>query len=133
MAFLGVVVGYTDRVNISVAAVAMKEQLGWSQTEKGLVLSAFFVGYLLFMFASGWLANRFGGKRVLGISVLAWSLFTLATPLAAGLSFGALLVARIGMGIGEAGLFPASYEMFGRWVPATERSRAVARLLTEAR
>ncbi len=130
MAFLGVVVGYTDRVNISVAAVAMKEQLGWSQTEKGLVLSAFFVGYLLFMFASGWLASRFGGKRVLGLSVLAWSLFTLATPLAASLSFGALLVARVGMGIGEAGLFPASYEMFGRWVPATERSRAIARLLS---
>ena len=53
MAFLACVVAYTDRVNISVAAVTMKEQLGWSQTEKGFVLSSFFIGYLLFMLASG--------------------------------------------------------------------------------
>src|SRR5437868_2783312 len=71
------VLAYTDRVNISVAVLAMKEQLGWSQTEKGLVLSAFFVGYLVFMFGAGLLATRFGGKAVLGSSVLAWSILTL--------------------------------------------------------
>jgi len=48
--FLGCIIAYTDRVNISVAAVAMKEHFGWSQTEKGFVLSAFFVGYFMFMF-----------------------------------------------------------------------------------
>jgi MFS transporter, ACS family, solute carrier family 17 (sodium-dependent inorganic phosphate cotransporter), other len=130
MAFLASVVGYTDRVNISVAAVAMKEQLGWSQTQKGLVLSAFFVGYMLFMFASGWLATRFGGKRVLGLSVLAWSVVTLLTPFAAQVSLAALFAARVAIGVGEAGLFPATYELFGRWVPASERSRAVARMLS---
>src|SRR5215471_8426548 len=83
LTMLGCVIGYSDRVNISVAAVAMRERFGWSQAEKGLVLSAFFVGYLLFMFAAGLLAARHGGKRVLGVSVLAWSAFTLLTPLAA--------------------------------------------------
>jgi len=63
---LAVVVAYTDRVNISVASVAMKEHFGWTQTAKGFVLSSFFIGYLAFMFASGWLATRFGGRRVLG-------------------------------------------------------------------
>ena len=130
MAFLATVVGYTDRVNLSVAAVAMKEQLGWSQTQKGLVLSAFFAGYMLFMFPGGWLATRFGGKRVLAASVLAWSLVTLLTPLSAHLSLAALLVARVAIGVGEAGLFPATYELFGRWLPAHERSRAVARALS---
>ncbi len=130
MAFLATVVGYTDRVNLSVAAVAMKEQLGWSQTQKGLVLSAFFVGYMLFMFPGGWLSTRVGGKRVLSLSVLAWSLVTLLTPLSAALSLPALIAARIAIGVGEAGLFPASYELFGKWVPAEERSRAVARLLS---
>ena len=124
--FLGCVIAYTDRVNISVAAVAMKEYFGWSQTEKGLVLAAFFVGYLLFMFASGLLANRFGGKRVVGYSVLAWSIFTLLTPPAAILSIAVLITARIGMGVGEAGMYPGTYELFGRWVPQTERGRAVA-------
>jgi ACS family sodium-dependent inorganic phosphate cotransporter len=130
LASLAVVIGYTDRVNISVAAVAMREELGWSQTQKGLVLSSFFVGYLLFMFASGWLAARYGGRRVLAGSVLAWSILTLLTPMAARVSTATLLAARVGMGIGEAGTFPAAYEMFGRWVPPAERVRATSRLFS---
>jgi ACS family sodium-dependent inorganic phosphate cotransporter len=128
LTFLACVIAYTDRVNISVAAVAMKEHFGWSQTQKGSVLAAFFVGYLLFMFVAGLLARRFGGKRVLGHSVLAWSIFTLLTPAVAVLSIALLIVARIGLGVGEAGTYPSIYELFGRWVPAAERARAVARM-----
>ena len=124
--FLGCIIAYTDRVNISVAAIVMKDHFRWSQTQKGLVLASFFVGYLLFMFVAGLLANRFGGKRVVGYSVLAWSIFTLLTPAAATLSIAVLVAGRIGMGVGEAGMFPATYELFGRWVPPTERARAVA-------
>ena len=124
--FLGCTIAFTDRVNISVAAIAMKDHFAWSQTQKGLVLAAFFVGYLLFMFVAGLLANRFGGKRVIGYSVLAWSIFTLLTPPAATLSIAVLVAARIGMGVGEAGMFPGAYELFGRWVPPTERARAVS-------
>jgi ACS family sodium-dependent inorganic phosphate cotransporter len=130
LSFLACFVAYTDRVNISVAAVVMKEELGWTQTQKGFVLSSFFVGYMAFMLASGWLANRYGGKRVLGLAVLTWSVFTLLTPPAAAISLGALIVVRIAMGVGEAAMFPASYELFGRWVPMAERTRAVARLLS---
>jgi ACS family sodium-dependent inorganic phosphate cotransporter len=126
LTLFGCLVAYTDRVNISVAAIAMKDHFGWSQTQKGLVLAAFFVGYLLFMFVAGLLANRFGGKRVIGYSVLAWSIFTLLTPPAATLSIVVLVAGRIGMGVGEAGMFPGTYELFGRWVPPTERARAVA-------
>ena len=60
---LAVFVAYTDRVNVSVAAVAMKEQFGWTQTQKGFVLSSFFIGYITFMFASSVLATRYGGRR----------------------------------------------------------------------
>ncbi|MEP7085980.1 MAG: MFS transporter, partial [Gemmatimonadota bacterium] len=130
LTMLACIIAYTDRVSISVAAVAMKEQFGWSQTQKGFVLSAFFVGYLLFMYIAGILSTRYGGKRVLGYSVLAWSIFTLVTPFAAKTSLSLLVAARIAMGIGEAGMFPAAYELFGRWVPAAERARAIARLLS---
>lgn len=128
LTFVGCVIAYTDRVSISVAAVVMKEHFGWTQTEKGFVLAAFFVGYLLFMFPSGLLARRFGGKRLLGCAVFVWSLFTLLTPLAAALSIPILLVARISMGVGEAAMFPAAYELFGRWAAPMERTRAVASL-----
>ena len=77
---LSVFVCYIDRVNISVAVLAMQEEFGWSESLKGLVLSAFFFGYMFFMPASGWLANRLGGRRVLGYAVLWWSLWTILTP-----------------------------------------------------
>lgn len=130
MCFLAVVIGYTDRVNISVAAVAMGEDLGWTQTTKGVVLSSFFIGYMLFMVASGWLSLRYGGKRVLAVAVVWWSAFTLLTPYAASVSTGALIAARIALGIGEAAVFPATYDMLSRWTPAQERTRAIARLLS---
>ena len=120
---------YTDRVNLSVAAVAMRSELGWNQSTKGVVLAAFFVGYMLFQIASGALARRYGGKRVLGLAVAWWSLFTLLTPLAATTSLTALLFARVGLGLGEGALMPASYELFSRWVPAGERGRTIGRFL----
>ena len=124
--FAAVFISYIDRTNISVAAVAMQDELNWNETRKGAVLSAFFVGYLLMMAASGALANRYGGRRVLGIAVIWWSVFTILTPPAAWLGFPALILARIALGLGEAAVFPASINMVGRWVPPESRSRATA-------
>jgi ACS family sodium-dependent inorganic phosphate cotransporter len=119
-------IAYTDRVNIAVAAVAMRAQFHWSQSVKGLVLAGFFIGYFLFQIGSGALAQRFGGKRVLATAVAWWSLLTLLTPPAAFLSVAVLVAARIAMGLGEAAVMPATYELFGRWVPAGERARSLA-------
>ncbi len=123
---LALLIAYIDRVNISVAAIAMQESLGWSETEKGLVLSSFFIGYMAAQIIGGVLADRFGGKRVLGVSLIAWSIFTALTPIAASASFALLIIARIGLGLGEAPLSPAALSLFGKWVPEAERSRAVA-------
>ena len=128
---LAVFISYIDRTNISVGSIAMQTQLGWSQTQKGLVLSSFFVGYMLLMLWSGALANRFGGRIVLGVAVAWWSLFTALTPPAALISLPMLVAVRIALGAGEAAVFPASINMIGRWVPPLQRSRAVA-LLTSA-
>ncbi len=127
---LAVIIGYTDRVNISVASVAMRAEFGWTQTTKGFVLSAFFVGYISFLYVGGWLSTRFGGKRVLAVAVTTWSICTLLTPLAAAESLPLLIAVRIAMGVGEAAIFPATYELFGRWVPAAERTGAVAALFS---
>lgn len=129
LCFLAAFICYIDRVNISVAALAMQEHFGWSETVKGFVLSSFFIGYMLFQVPSGYLANRYGGKWVLGVAVAWWSLFTVLTPLAA-MSLPLLIAARIGMGLGEAAMFPGAYNLFGRWIPLNERSRSVALLLS---
>ena len=126
-----VFISYIDRTNISVASIPMQEQFTWTETTKGFVLSSFFVGYILLQVVSGTLANRYGGKVVLGIAVLWWSLFTMLTPPSATFSLAALIGARLALGLGEAAVFPASINMIGRWVPAASRSRAVA-LLTSS-
>ncbi len=125
MCFAAVFVCYIDRVNISVAIIPMAEHFGWSSTEKGFVLSSFFIGYLLGQVPSGWMSNRFGGRLTLGIALLMWSAFTIVTPIAAAVSFTALIFARIAMGLGEAATFPAIYNLFSKWVPRQERSRSV--------
>ncbi|MBT8076946.1 MAG: ACS family MFS transporter [Gammaproteobacteria bacterium] len=126
LCFCAAFICYIDRVNISVASIAMADRFGWSETEKGFVLSSFFIGYMLAMGVAGWVSDRYGAKRVLGIAVVWWSLFTFLTPFAATASFGILIAARIAMGIGEAATMPASYGMFARWVPARERARSVS-------
>ncbi|MEJ6591670.1 MAG: ACS family MFS transporter [SAR86 cluster bacterium] len=122
---LAVFVCYIDRVNISVAIIPMAADLDWGMRTQGMVLSSFFVGYLLLQIVGGLLADRFGGKVVLGVGVLLWSLFTILTPPAASIGLGLLLATRILMGMGEAVTFPSIYSLYSRWVPITERSRAV--------
>jgi MFS transporter, ACS family, solute carrier family 17 (sodium-dependent inorganic phosphate cotransporter), other len=124
--FLSIVVCYIDRVNISYAILPMAKEYGWDTATQGWVLSSFFMGYLLTQLAGGWWAARIGGRALLGFGVLWWSLFTILTPLAASSSLGALIVARIGMGLGEGVAFPAIYQLFGRWIPLHERARAAA-------
>ncbi len=117
---------YIDRVNISVALIPMAEEFNWDYKTQSIVLSSFYIGYLVMQIAGGRLADRFGGALVLGIGVLVWSLFTIITPWAAILGFYVLLLARVGMGLGEAVTFPSVYSMVTRWFPNTERSKAIA-------
>jgi len=130
LCFCATFICYIDRVNISVASIVMADQFGWSETEKGFVLSSFFIGYMLAMGVAGWASDRFGTKLVLGLAVIWWSLFTILTPLAAYASFGILIAARVAMGLGEAAAIPGSYGMFARWVPAHERARSVSLLIS---
>ncbi len=126
LCFFSILICYIDRVNISVAIIPMAKQFGWTDTQRGLVLSAFFVGYMVTQLLGGSLAARFGGKTVLGFGVVWWSLFTLLTPFSAMASFPVLIATRIAMGVGEGVAFPATYNLLGRWVPALERSRSAA-------
>jgi ACS family sodium-dependent inorganic phosphate cotransporter len=127
---LAVFICYMDRVIISIAIIPMASDFNWSPEQQGRVLSSFFVGYLLTQVAGGWLAGRYGGKVVLGVGVIFWSLFTMLTPVAAAGGLTALLVTRVFMGIGEGITFPSIYAMFGRWIPETERSRAIGILFS---
>ncbi len=126
LCFAAAFISYIDRSNISVAAIAMKEEFHWTETTKGVVLSSFFIGYILLQIVSAMLANKYGGKLLLGVAVIWWSIWTMLTPAAAYTSLGALIAARIALGLGEAAVFPGCINLIGRWVPVHQRSRAVA-------
>lgn len=113
---------YMDRVAISQAAPVLRGEFGLSQTDLGLVFAAFTLAYALFQVPGGWMADRYGPRRVLTGIVSYWSAFTMLT--AAAWSFGSLLVIRFLFGAGEAGAFPAATRAFSRWLPATERGLA---------
>ena len=80
MTVLAVYICMIDRIAISIAIIPMAEDNGWSATVQGAVMSAFFLGYVTLQIPAGYLSDRFGGKWVLGLGVLFWSLFTLLTP-----------------------------------------------------
>jgi MFS transporter, ACS family, solute carrier family 17 (sodium-dependent inorganic phosphate cotransporter), other len=122
---LSTVLCYVDRVNISIAIIPLAHAKGYSEAERGLVLSSFFWGYLWFQLPGGLLADRFGGKRVLGVGVALWSIATFLTPIATA-SFGLLLLTRAALGAGEAVNFPAIHSIAARWTPASERARAIS-------
>ena len=124
--FFGTVLCYLDRVSISVAIIPLAADAGYDAAAQGLILSAFFWGYLWPQLAGGWLADRFGGKRVLAVGVAVWSVATVITPGAARMSFIVLFAVRILLGLGEGVNFPAIHSLTARWMPQHERARALA-------
>ena len=117
---------YIDRVVISLAIIPMSEEAGWSETQKGVILGSFYIGYMITQIYGGLLSDRIGAKIVLGTGLIVWSLFTLVTPIAFYGGMIALVVARIGMGLGEGITFPAWHSLYARWIPFSERARSVA-------
>lgn len=94
-----------------------KEQISWS-------ISAFFWSYAVLQMPAGWLADRFGPRRLYFLYIVGWSLFAAATGLAE--SFLGLFLIRFGLGVMQAGAYPASGSLLSRWVPVAERGWASA-------
>ena len=129
---LAMLLCYIDRVLMSLASIPMQAEFGWTDSQKGMVLSTFFLGYLVMQVMGGILSNRFGGRNVFLLAVLLWSLFTLLTPPAAYLSFSALIVVRFMLGFGEGAAYPAGYNLIHDWMPVRERSRSIGGMSTAA-
>ncbi|XP_038821972.1 sialin isoform X2 [Salvelinus namaycush] len=98
-------------------------QYSWDSPTQGLLLGAFFFGYLVTQIPGGYLAGHFGGSIFLGGGVLGTAALTLLTPLAAQLGPYWLFGLRALEGFGEGVTFPAMMAMWARWAPPLERSR----------
>ncbi|PYT73281.1 MAG: MFS transporter [Acidobacteria bacterium] len=120
-------VAYLDRVNLSIAGAKLSEEFAISNIRLGLVFSAFLFGYALCQTPAGWLADRFGPRRVLTAGVLWWGIFTaLTAAIAHSLANAVMVLAviRFLLGAGEAIIYPASNQFVARWIPSHERGVA---------
>jgi len=126
LASLAWFLSFADRVNMSVAAIAMQDQFDWTETTKGVVMAVVYIGYIPAHIIGGWLSDRIGGTRVLAGALLGWSLMTLLTPAAADISLAWLIATRIALGFCEGFAVPASFTLLGRWSTDNERSRMLA-------
>nr|CAB3266122.1 sialin [Phallusia mammillata] len=152
LGFFGFMNVYALRVNLSVAILSMVNasyqvvnhtakdacpasshhrnmtggEFNWDAHDKGLVLGAFFYGYITTQLPGGYLAGKFGGKWLFGCGVMCTAVLTLLTPIAARYSFHLLIAVRIIEGIGEGVTFPAMHSMWGQWAPPLERSMLVS-------
>ena len=99
---------YLDRICMGavVQSASFQREFGLAKEHVGDVLAAFFFAYALGQLPAGWLADRFGPRRMLVTYILLWSLFTALTGVVGGLL--GLVVVRLACGLAEAGAYPAS-------------------------
>jgi MFS transporter, ACS family, glucarate transporter len=125
------VITYIDRVCISFAAPAIRQELGLTAKQLGWVFLIFNWSYALFEIPGGFLGDRIGPRKVLMRIVVWWSFFTAATGWA--WSYTSLLMTRFMFGAGEAGCFPNLTKVFTTWLPERERVRAQGIMWLSAR
>ena len=130
---------YVNRLGFGVAAPEIERDLGLSPEQMGYLASAFLVAYALFQVPGGMLGDRFGGRHLLTVLVLSWSLLSGATALGfalakdATLAFVFLLVLRFLFGLFQAAEFPSLARVMADWMPVQERASAQGALWTCSR
>jgi sugar phosphate permease len=115
---------YLDRICMTTVVHSPRflHELGLTEDHVGDVLSAFFFAYALGQLPAGFLADRFGPRRMLVIYIVLWSACTALTGFAGSLAL--LIAARLACGLAEAGAYPASARVISRWFPFGHRARA---------
>ena len=121
---LAIFINALDRGNFSTAAPLIKDELQLTNSQVGVLISAFFWTYVPGHFLSGWLSERINAYRTLALGLLVWSVATLLTGFAVG--FAMLLALRLLLGLGESAGWPASSKLLAMHVPGGQLASANA-------
>jgi MFS family permease len=113
---------YIDRVNISTAAAPIQAEFKLSNTQLGLIFSAFAYPYALFQIIGGFVGDKLGPRLTLLICGLIWAGATIMTGLAGGLL--SLFLFRVLLGFGEGATFPTATRAMQDWTPTGKRGFA---------
>lgn len=126
---LGMVIGYVDRVNLTVALPEMiKGAIALDKAEQGMALSAFFWTYTLFQIPAGMLVDRYGVRMLYFYGFLLWSIASAATTFTVGL--GSLIAFRLLVGTGESVVTSCSLRYISLHFEEKKRGLAVGLYMT---
>jgi MFS family permease len=119
MMWAAIAINYIDRTVLSAAAPHIQSEFALTPFQMGIVLSAFFWSYALLQLPAGYIADKYGQKKTLGLAVVWWSLATAVTGVATG--FKSLVALRVALGVGEAAAYPSNAGIAAKWFPKSER------------
>lgn len=122
----GIVIVYCLRVNMSIGVQDIRDELNWSEAEKGVVLSAFYWGYAIGAVPASKIAQVYGAKLIFGLSILIPSILTLFVPVACRTSIYLALACRCFLGLCESATFPALFQFYPLWIPLEEKQLLIA-------
>ncbi|MFA6060942.1 MAG: MFS transporter [Taibaiella sp.] len=120
--FFATTINYVDRQVLAILAPDLQKEIGWSEIEYGYIVTAFQFSYAVGLLFAGKLIDFLGTRRGYIISIFVWSLAAMFHALArTATGFG---MARLALGIGESGNFPAAIKTIAEWFPRKERALA---------
>ncbi len=111
-------INYADRGLLSIAAPLAQSELHLTDSQLGLLFSAFFWTYALAQIPVGWVAERYGAHRVLALGLVVWAAATMLVGLASG--FVTLILLRMFLGLGESTGFPCVAKLLAAAVPVEQ-------------
>lgn len=120
--FIMYTISFFDRVNIGMALPHITAEMGLNSVEAGWLGGAFAWGYVATQFTAGWLALRFGSRRVIGISLFLFGACAMLTGLTR--NFGELVAIRFLLGVAEGPIQAATAMFLAQWFIKRERGRA---------
>jgi len=120
--FFATTINYVDRQVFAILAPQLQTEIGWSEIEYGYIVTAFQLSYAIGLLLVGKLIDFLGTKKGFILSIIVWSLAAMSHALArTPIGFG---MARLALGIGESGNFPAAIKTISEWFPRKERALA---------
>lgn len=116
---------FIDRQIIAILSPAIKEDLGLSDSMLGLLKGlAFAILYTTLGIPIAWAADRWNRVTIITVAAAVWSAFTALSGMAANAA--QLALARVGVGIGEAGGSPPAHSLISDYFPKEKRASALA-------
>lgn len=100
-----------------------RAEFDWDKITRSELLAMYFYGYIFTQIPSGWLASRYGGKRVWGWCMIVCSICTFVTPVCARTHVYLVYAVRFILGVAAGVTFPCVHAMLGKWSPPLERSK----------